>query len=683
MPNQIIYRKAENEVWICETTLLKLLPQLSSHYLRVKARPQFKQSVQSCQLKRTWLPNTGKSWRFSKIENNFYYEYDSIPNKAPSFYQSQLPKRSELIAGIAEEKTHQTQQDLTHFLNNYLYEHQKEFYPLYTDCTKAQQENLSKAAALLQAAIDYTREFNVCTSRNDFFISFTGYLRADCTKYLPHNYRCFKQLFARTTGSDNTKLISEIIKLPRSGNNNAVKFSNDTEIESWIFQMRWSGKNYTNAHIERKVKFMCSITGKREPSREWIANVLADSYTKYLTASTRFGSKGRHGQMYQGYIPTANALNAGDCWQVDGTRVNFIDFKLNGKNVFLYIVAVRDVHSGDILGYSFDLSENRWSIHNALKMAADEAGYLPYELVFDRFPGHNTPEIKSFISDLENKGVKVTITHNPFGKAHIERWFSTLQQVFMQDSDYYYGEGVQSRNPFAHRSKEELLRMKRAATADGWDFDKSCNEACRLIEAYRNTKLSYYSRKFKHIEFSPKQLHEHSEKLNVINIDTPQTVYLFGLRKPITPRNEGLIKTDINTVPFNYRIADNHVISHYTGKQVLMCYSLDNLDEVYLYELSDKPLKKFLGVAKEEVAPQMYGPNADFARLQNRKSLLKNLEEERIRQLNMKLAAGSEVSLLLNGSVSKHEVEDAETSFLNQSFSNDADDLNIDITDQY
>jgi hypothetical protein len=71
-------------------------------------------------------------------------------------------------------------------------------------------------------------------------------------------------------------------------------------------------------------------------------------------------------------------------------RVNITSHTDDGKDKFLMVVAIRDVHSGDILGYSFDHSENRRVYENAMAMAVQKQVILPYEIVTDRFPGHNT-----------------------------------------------------------------------------------------------------------------------------------------------------------------------------------------------------------------------------------------------------------------------------------------------------
>lgn len=678
-PQDIIIRKPANElpqVWLSEQFLLNNLQGLSKTYLDVKARPVYKNSVTACYRKNTWLPDTGKAWRWAKVNGVFLYAYDNVPDKAPNNYLGQLPSRIKLIELSKEAEQQQQQEPVETFVTEYINNNYKSFYPTYGYCKKEQKENLSKAAAALTAAANYAK---VSGNTNHVSQVVSDFIKRNSFSYLPKHPRNFAKVLQEAI---NGTAIETLVKLPRTGNQNAAAHCNDDEVKAWITKMCESGNNYSIAHIIRKIEWMCKTCEKPVPSQRWISDFASSYEIEYMTAATKYGAKGRYGNQFRSSITLKNAPHAGDCWQVDGTRVNFIDFKLNGKNVFLYIVAVRDVHSGDILGYSFDISENRWVVHNALKMAVETAGYLPYELQMDRFPGHNTEEMKNLFSDLENRGVKLTTAHAATGKAKLERWFSTLQQVFMMGSDYYYGEGVMSRNKFAHRSKEQLLQMKKAANADGWDFDAAVEEACKLVEAYRSTKLSAYSRRFHYIDQTPAQLHEASEKPNVNHLEPNQIIYLFGLRTERKFTGQGLINIDINKYPFSYRCADVNVVGKH--ERVTVCYTLDDLTQVHLYAITDTALKPYLGTAKES-SVQMYGPNAEWGKLQEQKAIIKNLEEHKQQELSMKLAVGSEFNLLLSGAIPKHEYEQNETMVLVNNFKQtDTDDLgDFDIRNQY
>jgi hypothetical protein len=432
--------------------------------------------------------------------------------------------------------------------------------------------------------------------------------------------------------------------------------------------MRASEKNFTNAFIIRHITKLCLMTQRAVPSESWFSQFFALPATKNITAAGRWGARGRYNQRYRGYTPMSGAVFAGDCWQMDGSRVNMIDHKAivvdkkTGKEVtkdmFLYAVAVRDVHSGMVLGVSYGYEESRWMYLNALESAVQTAGYLPYEITTDRFPGHDTPEMVELFDNLRGYGVEIDVVHTAEGKPHIERWFGTFQTVFLQSSDYYYGEGVMSNRKFAHRSKEYLKRIKKESKND-WGWEKACDESNRVIASYNTTPLSSYSRKHKGVESSPEKLHEESDKPNVIDVAPWQQAYLFGIRKELRVANLGLIMHEVQHQKYHYRVDNYDTLSNHAT--LLCCFSIDDLDTLHLYPAKcDKALRPYLGVAKRIADITQYGPNA-FKDAAEDVAKLRELEAKRDEHLRLAMVPGMEsLALLQGGSVPKQEYEAAD-----------------------
>lgn len=693
----IIIRRHSNELpslWLSEQYLCNLLPSLSPEYLRVRIRPSYKQSVQPCFRSKSFLPATGKAWRWGKANGTFYYDFDFIPDKEPNRFQGQLPSRKQLMELKKDTVETSLETSVKEFLQPYINNY-TQYYHHYATYTRQQQEKLAKAAAFLVGCAGYIHTTANASDRiqhHSVFKTMAQLIRESEACYLPKHYRNLQKLIQNILQG---KPVQELVHLKRSNNTNAVRHEGDKEIKSWILNMRQAGENYTNAFIISKVKLLCKIYGKSIPSDRWIGTQMEDANMRFLTASGRFGESGRFGQPYRFYTPFANALYAGDCWQVDGSRINLTNFKEKititdatgntrtvEKEQFITVVAVRDVHSGDVLGHCYNLAENRWTYIQALKMAVETAGYLPYEIVFDKFPGHNTEDFKAFAEDLTNRGVKVTFTYKAQGKAKMERWFSTLQTVFMQDSQYYYGEGIQSRRAFAHRSKEYLHQLRKQANKEGWNWDAACNEADRIIEAYRTTKLSEYSRKYKTIEFSPAELQEQSEKPNTKAISPDQFAYLFGIKRKERIANGGLITLQVNNVRFNYRCSDYDVISKY--KEIQVAYMLEDMSSIHLYEINDdKALKMHLGKAQEipDIVP--YGPDA-FNHFGKQQAILKQLSDFRNQELEYKKAVGYDsLAILSQGGVNKQEYEAADAQATITILTGGSDDAGDDIREQY
>lgn len=517
-------------------------------------------------------------------------------------------------------------------------------------------EVLAKTCAALSFAVRHIQSNGIDVRKNRFFKELGVLLSNMSVRYVPRNFRRLKEkILELLEGTE----VTDLVDLPRTGNKNSEKY-NDKEMLSWLVQLRMSPRNYTDAYIIRKVQTLCSLAEKGVPSYSWFTSKLAEPKMKWLTQD-RFGSS-RHRDFFEAYTPLKNAIYAGDCWQVDGTRVNFIPYRdEDGKEAFLYIIAVIDVHSGDVLGWHFDTKENRWGYVCALKMAANMAGYLPGELVIDRFPGHNTEEWKAVQGRLTREGVNVTVTSKKTGKAKVERFFGTLQTVFMQESKYYYGEGVQSRRKSAHRAPEYLKQVKKEARQEGWDFQAAWQEAERIIQLYKNTKYSDYSRKFADIDKTPAELHAESDKPMTRQIDPWCFMELFGLEKRLQVAKGGFLKTEIARMPYTYELPDEVRIHH---KAVRICYDMEDLGTVYVFEDSDDINRSFLGEAVEVRATQIYGQEGDYKEVAKRQAKAKRLEERRKEEVHALVEAGSDVEILLAGFSSKPDSASAESAWL-------------------
>ena len=679
-PNIIIKKGAP---WLQQDYLLQQLPDLNDTYLRVKARPVYKESVSKCFQDNDILPDTGKAWRWAKLNGTFYYAYDNIPDKAPACYKSNLPSRAELLN--LTKKTATPAVFLPGDFKAFISDNYTQYLHCYGDCSKQQQQKLATACAVLDYSSQYITATGYDVKKNTLFIDISNTIQEEDLSYIPKNFRRLKEKILKALDGEQ---VNKLITLPRADNKNASTY-NEEEVESWVYHLRDMGQNYTNSFIIRKVWEMCRLNEKPEPSERWIGTIMEKYKMKYLTAGNRFGDKNSLTNSYKGYVPMANALFAGDCWQVDATRFNIIGHKADDKSIkYLFIVVIRDVHSGDIVGYDFDYAENRWVYTNALAMAVKTTGYLPWELVLDRFPGHNSEEFTNLIADLRNRKVKVTITSKTTGKQRLERHFGTLQTVFMQDSAFYYGQGIKSRRRYAHRSEAYLAAQRKRATAEGFNYDAAVDEASKIVEKYRHTPLNEYSHKYKSIAKSPAQLHQDCEKPNVRYVEPSTYAYLFGLKK-VLKHNSGLFTTEIFKTQFLYRTTDFKVISNYA--EMLVVYDLEDLSFCHLYENSLDPLKKYLGTAQEEIPALGFGPDAQWASVTRQQAIIKHINEERQQELLHRKAVGDDiVTLLTPGYSNKDDYSNAESTYINAQVSapamwkaQDDDGYEADVRDEY
>ncbi|MGL6082532.1 MAG: hypothetical protein ACRC4N_08775 [Gammaproteobacteria bacterium] len=193
-----------------------------------------------------------------------------------------------------------------------------------------------------------------------------------------------------------------------------------------------------------------------------------------ISEQSRYGIKGRYRRITLGTLPIASTVFGSDCWQADVTCVNMIahkrilkkkdkygkEYEIE-KQYYLFVCVVRDVYSRPILRWSYWYAENHAMYVNALQMSYETAGHLPYEFVYDRFPGSPTPQ-----------------------------W----QSVFTADTIWYYGEGIKSKRRYVHRSDEQIKEQYKIDKEVGWEDNQTCDAMDGVIERYNNTKIS--SREF-------------------------------------------------------------------------------------------------------------------------------------------------------------------------------------------
>lgn len=629
-------------VWLSQRLVIDVCG-ISEKQLRTKLRFNYKNSVQACYHHHNILPDSGKGWRWAKMDAGFYYDLSRIPNRAPQNYREYFGDASTLVRNYEDFiKGNQTSEFETLFkrhLNN-VYRTYLEFYK---DANEVQRPALAKACAVIDFILDTKDSYP--GTKNKLYKDLETVLKKLDLQYIPHNHLRLKDKIDELFSTESLS-IPDIIKLPRAGNKNSMVFT-DHQLVSWMMQLRSMPQNYSDEYIIRKVEDMCELMAKRVPSKSWFKqNILQAPETKFLT-SKRYGSS-RKSHIHKSYIPTEGAIYAGDCWEMDATRVNIIghaveiEDEITGKRKkvekFLMVVAIRDVHSGDVVGYSFDHSENRRVYTDAIAMAVKKTGYLPYEIITDRFPGHNTPEVEELFGRLEALGVKIELSHNANDKAGIERFFRTLQQITMPDSDLYYGEGIMSRSLSAFRSPEYLTNIKKESKKAGFDMYAAVEESTFIIEAFRDTLYSKYSRKHKKVHYSPRQIHEQSEKPHIIKVSDATISMLFGAKKKkIQINRNGQIHTEIHGVEMDYYIGAEHydIIKNYHLESVVMSYDYEDLSVVYLWEKHGILLKS-LCEAEFFVPAKTKGPNKNMRQIgvaKAREKAIETLKESDLKQI--------------------------------------------------
>ncbi|PKO01519.1 MAG: hypothetical protein CVU43_12540 [Chloroflexi bacterium HGW-Chloroflexi-5] len=596
---------------------------VSENYLK-KALSQHRQGVVSC-------------WPHHKEGRTIYIHYAGLKTEYQQSIKEKLCQGMEPAdwiktahennrANEKEAKAEALELAVLEAINNY-----HGFTRYYDGFKPEQKEKTAKNASAIVAAANYMKANNIkpnsLTFYNELGLIFDKYGQK------PSNAR---RLAEKVKAYFEGTPINEIVTVPRAGNNNRALYrQSDAQtletIRGWMLQLM-DGHNYTDAMIVRTLLRNCEIQQfDKIPSQSTLQNWVNARDISFLSANARYGDNSRFSSKFNGITPMARPLHANDVWQMDGTRINMIPHRAVAKNgqkkdMFLYIVAVYDAHSGDYLGEYYGYTESRWAYAAALHAACMNTGALPHTLVLDRFPGHNTKEWLHLVEQLKNRyGVTVIESSKSTGKAQVERSFGTVQSVFMAASELYYGEGVKSTRPSAHRTEEHIQRTLKEAKKAGFELEGAISEAVKVMQAYRHTPLNTYSRKFAKLQASPAQLHAASDKPNQIALEPIDMVRLFYLRNELTFKQQ-MFSMEVLREPLYYPIDDFKFVKNYTGQKFEVRYDPFNLEQLYIFDLETSA---FVRTAKRYTPAIGYGPDADHKPYAKLKAARKAIETTR------------------------------------------------------
>ena len=440
--NDIIIRnyKDGETLWLSQRLVMQVCG-VSDFYLWKKARPTFKKSIQKGYKYGDFLPNTGSSWRWGKVNGTFYYDFDCLPDRKPTHYRSKFGTKHELLQAYEalqsadkNKKNNQLiaiiQAQVNTFIDNtdalyFMYDAVINFNQRKADelalakawCLWINQQLISDKFKAL--GINKKQDFyQVCTDMlaplelEGFRINSAAYLRNKINEF-PINGDILQQLnffISGKYGNDNAQIVG---KYPLLDESTGQIYQFDIH-QAMMFNLYMnpggSSKEYIRTLWERDY---C------EDVQEFDLQPVA--YRTFCHHLTRFNkqiltAKARHGIDYykkhvQTYVTAEKLQFAHSLFAGDGSgTINYKYKKSNGKwaTMKLYVILITDVASRFIAGWSVapkgDHKETTEMMQSAVKMAIEKGGnQTMFEFISDNHGAFTSKESKSFLNLAFNK----------------------------------------------------------------------------------------------------------------------------------------------------------------------------------------------------------------------------------------------------------------------------------------
>lgn len=193
---------------------------------------------------------------------------------------------------------------------------------------------------------------------------------------------------------------------------------------------------------------------------------------------------------------TENLL-ATDVYTADGHCFDAeIAHPIHGKPFRPEITSIIDVATRCIVGWSIDLSENRWAVLDAIRMSATEFG-IPAIFYVDNGSGYKNDLLKGRANGILSR-LNVTVSHalpyNSQAKGLIERSHQTLWVKAAKNLPTYIGKDMDAEaSNKAHKlTRSEIIKFGQAKSLMPWtEFVKYAES---IVNAYNNKPHSSLKR---------------------------------------------------------------------------------------------------------------------------------------------------------------------------------------------
>jgi transposase InsO family protein len=536
-----------------------------------------------------------KSWQAVKLAGTTHVLYSTIPARTRAKLPAEATLRQQLQQADVQSEAAQAQaaqaqlwQAIQHAYHH-RQAHFREHY-LAEQLSLKLVDQLAPAAAVFELAYNFYQQPAKgplpygYRNKEPFYQDWmqqAGELGNPYCRYQNRNYLFRKFREAKQNG------IVGVVRPRRLGNRNGAKMTD------WH---RAVAEAYFAAPIKYKVPQVHELLneaarrrGKQEVNYHTLKNYLAKPEVQNRTWSTRYGMK-HYRDWRKPYNVRTGPLFAGDVWELDGTRANFMYKDAAGKIQFADWLLVIDGHSLAIIGFAVCPNENALHIRKALKMATAVTGYLPYELVTDNSSAVQDQETTALLQRMTGQVAQAhpEISNYKHGinrraevgnarDKRIERTFQTIQNYASGRYANYLGEGITSSRPNARPAPEYLEAVRKNASEQVPDWEGLQRQIIDIVNHYNR-----YIPARQEAQRSPLDCLKASATPNVTECGPLNQALLFWERRRIKVRN-GLIRLQVEKLEYPYQLSDYEALKALNGQYVYAFYDPADLSKIQVW----------------------------------------------------------------------------------------------------
>lgn len=266
-------------------------------------------------------------------------------------------------------------------------------------------------------------------------------------------------------------------------------------------------------------------------------------------------------------------------WTIDGTTVQLIHLDERGKIASeLYIVAVTDAHSRDVVGYAVGSTETGALVRAAIRDAVRRSGYSPLQLQYDNSSANKSAEAQDLFKRLGATAFP-TAPYNGKSKV-IEALYGYIEQNFLRHFPNFKGGNITAKSLDA-RANPDLIRQL-IANKEIPTKEQALAQLRLAIETYRHTVVKMAGRTPREMYTAQHPDRKPLSQLNLVSL-------LWVERRNMAAYTKDGIIIEVEGIRYTYEvekrrgIEDRQFRINNLGSRFRVMYDPDDLKEIALF----------------------------------------------------------------------------------------------------